>query len=151
MGLFVIRRYVIIISHGLCSSGLFYMVNVYYSRRSIRLLLLNKGILVRIPTMAIWWFLLCSANFSFPFSLGFIREILMLISILNWDVILIVYLFIVCLFRRAYSLYLFSYIQHGQIVLSDVRFSIETIKEFIVLIIHFFPMVLFLLNLVIFM
>jgi len=146
----ILRRYVIIISHGLCSSGLFYMVNLYYRRTSSRLLLLNKGILVGIPTIAIWWFLLCSANFSFPFSLGFVREILMLISLLNWDVILIVYLFIICFFRSAYSLYLFSYVQHGSLML-DVKVKIGVIKEFMVLIIHFFPLFLFLLNLVIFM
>jgi len=146
----ILRRYIIIISHGLCSSGLFYIVNLYYSRTSRRLLLLNKGMLEGIPTMAIWWFLLCSANFSFPFSLGFIREILILMSLLNWDMILIIYLFIICLFRRAYSLYLFSYIQHGEIMVRNIKFKIGTIKEFIVLIIHFFPLILFLLNLIIF-
>jgi len=146
----ILRRYIIIISHGLCSSGLFYMVNLYYRRTSSRLLLLNKGILVGVPTIAIWWFLLCSANFSFPFSLGFVREILILISLLNWDVILIVYLFIICFFRSAYSLYLFSYVQHGSLIL-DVKIKIGIIKEFMVLIIHFFPLFLFLLNLIMFM
>lgn len=38
-------RYIIIISHGLCSSGLFYMVNLYYSRTKSRLLVLNKGLI----------------------------------------------------------------------------------------------------------
>jgi len=147
----ILRRYIIIISHGLCSSGLFYIVNLYYNRTSRRLLLLNKGILMGIPTIAIWWFLLCSANFSFPFSLGFIREILILISLLNWDIYLIVYLFIICLFRRAYSLYLFSYIQHGGAIFINIKFKIGTVKEFMVLIIHFFPLILFLLNLLVFM
>jgi len=147
----ILSRYIIIISHGLCSSGLFYIVNLYYSRTSRRLLILNKGILVIIPTIAIWWFLLCSSNFSFPFSLGFIREIIILISLLNWDIILIIYLFLICFLRRAYSLYLFSYIQHGEIIFGEIKLKIGLVKEFIVLIIHFFPLILFLLNLVIFM
>jgi len=147
----VVRGYIIMISHGLCSSGLFYMVNLYYSRSLRRLLLLNKGMLVRLPRIAIWWFLLCSANFSFPFSLGFVREVMILISLLNWDLILIIYLFIICFFRRAYSLYLFSYIQHGGMTLMRVKFKMGIIKEFIVLIIHFFPLILFLLNLIVFM
>jgi len=146
----ILRGYIIIISHGLCSSGLFFMVNVYYRRTSSRLLLLNKGILTIIPTIAVWWFLLCSANFSFPLSLGFIREILILISLLNWDIILIFYLFIICFIRRAYSLYLFSYVQHGLIIFRGVKFKIGTIKEFLILIIHFFPLILFLINLVLF-
>jgi len=40
----ILGRYVIIISHGLCSSGIFYIVNLYYERSGRRLLFLNKGI-----------------------------------------------------------------------------------------------------------
>jgi len=49
----ILRRYIIIISYGLCSLGLFYIVNVYYRRTSSRLLLINKGMLTLIPTIAI--------------------------------------------------------------------------------------------------
>jgi len=49
-----IRSYIIIISHGLCSSGLFYIVNLYYERTSRRLLILNKGILRKLPLFRIW-------------------------------------------------------------------------------------------------
>jgi len=48
-----ISRYIIIISHGLCSSGLFYMVNIYYSRSIRRLLVLNKGIISKLPGLSI--------------------------------------------------------------------------------------------------
>jgi len=47
------RGYIIIISHGLCSSGLFYIVNLYYERTTRRLLILNKGILSRLPSFSI--------------------------------------------------------------------------------------------------
>lgn len=40
-----IRAYIIIISHGLCSSGLFYIVNLYYERSIRRVIFFNKGIL----------------------------------------------------------------------------------------------------------
>lgn len=49
-----LRSIIIIISHGVCSSGLFYMVNFYYERTSRRLLILNKGIINYIPTITIW-------------------------------------------------------------------------------------------------
>jgi len=39
----ILGKYVIIISHGLCSSGIFYIVNLY-ERSGRRLLFLNKGI-----------------------------------------------------------------------------------------------------------
>lgn len=45
--------YIMIISHGLCSSGLFCLVNLLYERIGRRSLLLNKGILNFLPSLAI--------------------------------------------------------------------------------------------------
>lgn len=50
----ILRGYIIIISHGLCSSGLFYIVNLYYRRRGRRLLILNKGIIRILPLISLW-------------------------------------------------------------------------------------------------
>lgn len=144
-----LRGYIMIISHGLCSSGLFYIVNLFYYRTGRRLLVFNKGMIVSLPSLIIWWFLLCVSNFSFPFSLNFIREVLILIVLLNWELLLIIYIVLICFFRRAYSLYLFSYVQHGGKILNNIIFNLNLIKEFIVLIIHFYPLFLFLLNLII--
>ena len=47
-----IGSYILIISHGLCSSGLFYLVNVFYRETNSRLILVNKGLLVCIPSMS---------------------------------------------------------------------------------------------------
>ncbi|KYN34035.1 NADH-ubiquinone oxidoreductase chain 4, partial [Trachymyrmex septentrionalis] len=38
----ILGRYVMMVSHGLCSSGIFYIVNLYYLRSGRRLLFLNK-------------------------------------------------------------------------------------------------------------
>lgn len=145
----VLGRYIIIISHGLCSSGLFYMVNLFYKRRRRRLLIFNKGFMRKISSVMIWWFLLCMANFSFPFSLNFFREFIILRVILNWNFYIIIYLIIICFFSSAYSLYLFSYIQHGEKRYRAIKFNMRLIKEFIVIIIHFYPLILLLLNLII--
>lgn len=147
----ILRAYIIIVRHGLCSSGLFYMVNLYYDRTRRRLLILNKGILNKLPNITIWWFLLCVSNFSYPFSLNFIRELMILITILNWDFIFIIYLITICFIRGGYSLYLYSYVQYGREV-SNLRsnFNSGLIKEYIILIIHIYPLLLILLNLIIF-
>lgn len=147
----ILGAYIIIVSHGLCSSGLFYMVSLYYDRTGRRLLILNKGIINKIPNIAFWWFLLCISNFSYPFSLNFIRELLILIVIINWDFIIIIYLIIICFIRRAYSLYLYSYVQYGRED-SNLRgkFYGNFIKEYLILIIHIYPLLLILLNIIIF-
>nr|YP_010341296.1 NADH dehydrogenase subunit 4 [Stenamma impar]UNZ99551.1 NADH dehydrogenase subunit 4 [Stenamma impar] len=142
--------YVMMISHGLCSSGMFYLVNVYYSRTMSRLLLLNKGMMSMLPSLSLWWFLLCVANFSFPFSLNFIGEILVLGAVLNWELTLMIYLMMICFFSSGYSLYLFSYVQHGMSS-GSVVYSLSLMKELFILVLHVYPLIFLLLNLVIFM
>lgn len=73
-----IRSYILIISHGICSSGLFYIVNLYYERSLRRLMFFNKGILNIYPSLRLWWIVYCAINFSFPLSLNFIREIFLI-------------------------------------------------------------------------
>lgn len=147
MKLGFIRSYIIIIAHGLCSSGLFYIVNIYYYRSFSRLILMNKGIINILPSFTIWWFLLCSANFSFPLSIGFIGEIYFLGVLINLDLIMIVYLILISFFSSAYSLYLFVYIQQGEFFFRKI-FERGRFKEVVVTIIHFIPLILFLLNII---
>lgn len=47
-------RLVLIVAHGLCSSGLFCLANISYERLLSRSLFLNKGLLNLIPSMAFW-------------------------------------------------------------------------------------------------
>lgn len=141
--------YIIIIAHGLCSSGIFYIVNLYYRRTGRRLLILNKGIIDKIVIISIWWFLLCVINFSYPFSINFISEIMILGVLINWDYSIIIYMGLICFFRGAYSLYLFSYVQHGRRFIEG-NFSGGTLKEYIVVMVHVFPLIFILLNLLIF-
>lgn len=142
-----ISSYIIIIAHGLCSSGLFYIVNIYYCRSYRRLIIINKGIINILPSFTIWWFLLCSANFSFPLSIGFIGEIYFLGVLINLDLIIIIYLILIRFFRRAYSLYLFVFIQQGEFFFRNI-FESGRVKEIIVTIIHFIPLIFFLLNII---
>jgi len=126
----ILERYVIIISHGLCSSGMFFIVNLYYDRSGRRLLFLNKRIIRNLPTVIIWWFMFCIINFSFPLSLNFVGETLMLIRIVNWDLGIIIYLMLICFFSRAYSLYLFSYIYHGKNIYYENKVYNSSLKVY---------------------
>lgn len=49
-----VGSYIIIIGHGLCSSGLFYIVNIYYLKSNRRIIFLNKGFLSLMPSYVIW-------------------------------------------------------------------------------------------------
>nr|YP_010341322.1 NADH dehydrogenase subunit 4 [Stenamma muralla]UNZ99577.1 NADH dehydrogenase subunit 4 [Stenamma muralla] len=141
--------YIMMIGHGLCSSGMFYLVNLYYSRSFSRLMILNKGMLNSLPSLGMWWFLLCIINFSFPFSVSFIGEIFILSAVLNWEVSLVFFFMLICFFSSVYSLYLFSYVQHGESYNENI-FNSSMLKEKVLLMLHVFPLFMFLMNLVMF-
>lgn len=45
---------VIIIAHGLCSSGLFCLANISYERTQSRRFYLNKGMINILPSLSLW-------------------------------------------------------------------------------------------------
>jgi len=52
-GLGVRGAVVMIVAHGLCSSGLFRIVNIIYERRGRRILTVRKGLLLVAPSAAL--------------------------------------------------------------------------------------------------
>lgn len=144
-GLIVLLRwgwgfsYSLMIAHGLCSSGLFYLVNLTYERLGRRSLLINKGILSFMPRVALWWFLLCSRNMAAPPSLNLMGEIGLINRVLGWSQISIILLIFVSFFSAAYSLYLYSFSQHGKFNNGNYSFSFALNREFLVLILHWLP------------
>nr|YP_009735096.1 NADH dehydrogenase subunit 4 [Acropyga goeldii]QBG38572.1 NADH dehydrogenase subunit 4 [Acropyga goeldii] len=141
----MISSYILMISHGLCSSGLFFMVNLYYERSLSRLMFLNKGMMNLFFFLSVWWFILCVTNFSFPFSLSFFSEILMMNVIIKWEIFMVMIMALICMFSSAYSLYLYSYIQHGDVSFEG-EFLMIYIKDLMILFIHIYPLILFIMN-----
>lgn len=72
----VIGGIIIIVGHGLCSSGLFRYVNSIYKMRRSRLLTMNKGGLLVYPGISFICFLLRSSNIAAPPRLNLFGEIL---------------------------------------------------------------------------
>nr|YP_009272422.1 NADH dehydrogenase subunit 4 [Polyrhachis dives]AMJ17073.1 NADH dehydrogenase subunit 4 [Polyrhachis dives]AUT77308.1 NADH dehydrogenase subunit 4 [Polyrhachis dives] len=139
--------YILMVSHGLCSSGLFFMVNLYYERSMSRLMFFNKGMMMIHPSLSMWWMFYCAMNFSFPLSLNFISEIYMISVIISWDIMMMIYLMMICFFSSAYSLYLYSYIQHGGYYIESKKVQIIYMKDYLILILHFIPLFFIIFNL----
>lgn len=132
--------YTLMIAHGLCSSGLFCLANISYERMGSRSLLINKGLLNFIPRMAIWWFLLRSANMAAPPTLNLLGEIRLLNSLIRWSWVRVVMLSLISFFSAAYTLYLYSYSQHGRLrSFIYSRISGDS-REYLLLILHWLPL-----------
>nr|QPT74093.1 NADH dehydrogenase subunit 4 [Pharnaciini sp. NS-2020] len=137
---------ILMIAHGLCSSGLFCLANIVYERLGSRSLFIIKGLINFMPTMSLWWFLLSSYNMAAPPSLNLMGEVMLFNSLISWSW-LNTYIFIFMSFlSAAYTLFMYSYSQHGMICSSSFSFSVGYLREYLLLFLHWFP-----LNLIIFM
>lgn len=132
--------YTLMIGHGLCSSGLFCLANISYERVGSRSLLINRGLLNFIPRITLWWFLLRSSNMAAPPTLNLLGEISLLNRIVRWSWLRVFMLSGISFFRASYTLYIYSYSQHGKIIsliYSRIRgFS----REYLLLILHWLPL-----------
>jgi len=138
--------YTLILAHGLCSSGLFCLANISYERLGSRRLLINKGLINFLPSLSLWWFLLCAGNIAAPPTLNLLGEISLLNRIIIWSWYTIFLLAFLSFFRAAYSLYLFAFSQQGKIYSSLYSFSINFSREYLVLFLHWVPLNLLILK-----
>nr|WNG77946.1 NADH dehydrogenase subunit 4 [Helius pluto] len=136
----ICSSYTLMIAHGLCSSGLFCLANITYERMGSRSLLINKGLLNFMPSMALWWFLLSSANMAAPPTLNLLGEVGLLNSIVSWSWMTMWTLAVLSFFSAAYTLYLYSYSQHGKIFSGLYSFMGGSSREYLLLFLHWFPL-----------
>nr|YP_009919086.1 NADH dehydrogenase subunit 4 [Phryganea bipunctata]QMP96679.1 NADH dehydrogenase subunit 4 [Phryganea bipunctata] len=139
--------YLMMIGHGLCSSGLFCLVNFNYERLMSRSLLINKGMMSMMPILTLWWFLFLSSNMSAPPSLNLIGEISLMNSLVSWSYMMMILLMLVSFFSAGYSLYLFSHMQHGNFMSSMMSYYMGESREFLLLLLHWIPLNLLILKL----
>nr|ALO64544.1 NADH dehydrogenase subunit 4 [Bombus pascuorum] len=135
------------ISHGLVSSGLFYLVNMIYMQTNSRLIFINKGMICLMPSMSMMWFMMCVYNSGAPISLNMVSEIFLLMSLIYWCKYLFLFLIFYCLLSFIYSIYLFSFIQYGKIFYLTLNIYNSLLMNYLTLILHLLPLNLMILNL----
>nr|WGO58193.1 NADH dehydrogenase subunit 4 [Allacta xizangensis] len=132
--------YVLMIGHGLCSSGLFCLANISYERLGSRSLLISSGLMNFMPSMSMWWFMLSSCNMASPPSMNLLGEISVLNSLVGWSWLTIFLLCFLSFFSAAYTLYMYSYSQHGMVFSGMYSCSLGYTREFLLLFLHWIPL-----------
>ena len=127
---------IIILAHGVCSSGIFAAANIIYERRHSRRFFFNSGLLNRRAIFRIVWFVLIVANFGGPFTYNLLGEILLILNLSSLTINSLSVILFLSFFSAAYRLILYRSTNQGQTgnnnsVLIKVRFS-----EMIILISH---------------
>nr|YP_010464322.1 NADH dehydrogenase subunit 4 [Heterotarsus carinula]UUL71699.1 NADH dehydrogenase subunit 4 [Heterotarsus carinula] len=131
---------VMMIAHGLCSSGLFCLANISYERLMSRSLYINKGLINLMPSLSLFWFLLVSSNMAAPPSLNLLGEIMLINSILGFSSLNMFFLMMISFFSAVYSLYLYSFSQHGFYYSGYYSFFSCSVREYLLLMMHWLPL-----------
>nr|QFO91027.1 NADH dehydrogenase subunit 4 [Trachypenaeus curvirostris]QUT08448.1 NADH dehydrogenase subunit 4 [Trachypenaeus curvirostris] len=131
---------VVMIGHGLCSSGLFCLANMVYERVGSRSLLISKGLMNFMPSMALWWFLLSAGNMAAPPTLNLLGEISLIISVVSWSKLSMLSISLLSFFSAAYTLYMFSLSQHGKYYNALFSCCSGKVREYLILMLHWLPL-----------
>nr|UPL65915.1 NADH dehydrogenase subunit 4 [Pilophorus typicus] len=136
----VIGSLILMVGHGLCSSGLFCLANIVYERSGSRLLMLNSGLIVFMPHLSMFWFFFCVNNMASPPSLNLLGEIYLINSIMSWSSVSSMFLMFCSFISCVYSIYLYSYVNHGKMYgCYSSGFGVYFI-EYLILFMHWFPL-----------
>nr|UXP34365.1 NADH dehydrogenase subunit 4 [Cambaroides dauricus] len=131
---------IVMLGHGLCSSGLFCLSNIIYERLGSRSLIINKGLLNLMPSLGLWWFLLSVSNMAAPPTLNLLGEINLITSIISWSKISMIGVAGLSFFSAAYTLYMYSLSQHGMFFNSLFSCCSGKMNEYYVLSLHWLPL-----------
>nr|APX40676.1 NADH dehydrogenase subunit 4 [Cryptocephalus aureolus] len=131
---------ILMLGHGLCSSGLFCLANLCYERSNTRSFYLNKGQINLIPSLSLWWFLFSACNMAAPPSLNLLGEICLINSIVFYSSLSMVFIMLLSFFSASYSLYLYAFSQHGWICSGSYSFSGGFVREYLLMLLHWIPL-----------
>nr|YP_010600877.1 NADH dehydrogenase subunit 4 [Cacopsylla jukyungi]WAL33207.1 NADH dehydrogenase subunit 4 [Cacopsylla jukyungi] len=127
------------VGHGFCSSGLFCVLGMTYSRTMSRSIIMNSGFISIIPICSFWWFMFCSSNLSFPPCLNLPGELLLFMSVVIYNKYMYMILGIFGVLSSLYSVYLFSFSQQS-FCWMFYSFKSFSLLESLLLLLHWVPL-----------
>nr|YP_010324881.1 NADH dehydrogenase subunit 4 [Haemaphysalis sulcata]UNO53932.1 NADH dehydrogenase subunit 4 [Haemaphysalis sulcata] len=139
----------LMIGHGLCSSGLFCLANLIYERFFTRSMIMIKGLMKIFPSLVLFWFMFSIINMSAPLTMNLMGELLLCLSIMKWSMIFIFPIMMMIFMSACYSIYMYSYMNHGS---GWWNWSIKSIliREYYLVFLHLIPLLLWFLKMTFF-
>nr|BBF98427.1 NADH dehydrogenase subunit 4 [Scotoplanes sp. H5] len=132
---------ILMIAHGLVSSCLFALANIFYERSFTRNIYISRGFYFITSLIPIWWLINCAANLGLPPFPNLIGEILILSSLINWSVILIPIVGLSTVITAAYSLLLFQNFNNNSYINTNTIFSLINAREHFLILFHLLPLI----------
>nr|YP_010049493.1 NADH dehydrogenase subunit 4 [Yuukianura szeptyckii]QPL15828.1 NADH dehydrogenase subunit 4 [Yuukianura szeptyckii] len=146
----LIGALILMLSHGLSSSGLFCFVNMVYERTSSRSVYLSKGGMTLIPMFSFFMFMLCCSNFSAPPSINFLSELMLMSGLMSYEALIMLVFPLGSFIGVVFSFYLYSFTQHGKEYKGLGGLMNAFLLDYHLLVLHIFPLNVFMLKSMIF-
>nr|YP_010317936.1 NADH dehydrogenase subunit 4 [Geukensia demissa]QHO63846.1 NADH dehydrogenase subunit 4 [Geukensia demissa]UJM44214.1 NADH dehydrogenase subunit 4 [Geukensia demissa] len=131
---------ILMLGHGLCSSGLFSIVSMLYNSSNSRSVFLNKGVLLVCPWLSTFCFLLSIGNMAAPPTLNFLGEVILFMSSMKLSWILGVLLAMMSFLSACYSLFFYGVVCHGKNVGVKINSVNCNFIDCLVCFLHWFPL-----------
>ena len=119
----------LMLGHGLVSSGLFLCVGSLYDRYKTRLFLYYGGLVRVMPAFSFFFFTLVLANMSFPGTFNFVGEVLIFFGLIFVNILVCVLSGSTMVLSAAYSLALYTHVMLGNLNYVFVKFFSDTSKR----------------------
>lgn len=132
--------FVILLSHGFCSSALFFLVNFFFERSFSRQIVRLSGEINLYYAIGFWWFLFLARNFSAPPFLSLIGELLVFFQRNLLDYYIIFIFMVISLMVAYFCIFVFRRVLHGK-VFSHWRQIAPNDSLFLTLAFHLVPSV----------
>ena len=111
----IVGSILLMLAHGLVSSGLFLCVGSLYDRYKTRLFIYYGGLIRLMPLFSSAFLTLVLANMSFPGTFNFIGELLIFFSLISVNALLCIIAGTTMIFSAAYSLALYTHTMLGEL------------------------------------
>nr|YP_009166349.1 NADH dehydrogenase subunit 4 [Hemigrammus bleheri]QIA91283.1 NADH dehydrogenase subunit 4 [Hemigrammus bleheri]BAS25621.1 NADH dehydrogenase subunit 4 [Hemigrammus bleheri] len=133
---------ILMIAHGLVSSGLFCLANTTYERTHNRTMILARGLQILFPLTASWWFIANLANLALPPLPNLMGELMIIMALFSWSYWTLALTGLGTLITAAYSLHLFLMTQRGPTPTHILGLYPPHTREHLLLAMHLIPITL---------
>ncbi len=133
---------ILMLSHGLISSAMFFYIGILYDRYGTRILKYFSGLAQVMPLFVIFFMFFSFANISFPGTSSFIGELLILSGLIKTSISLVGFSLIGVVLSASYAIWLLNRISFGLLNLHYFFFFQDlSRREFIISLILFITII----------
>ena len=116
---------ILMIAHGFVSGGLFACVGILYDRYHTRLQKPYGGLNYFMPIFSFFFLIFTLANISFPGSINFIGEFLVLLGLFTKNIFIAFIVMFLMIFSTCYALWLYNKVFSGLIICNKFKLNVK--------------------------